>query len=763
MGVGKSLKRVDAVDKVTGVAKYSEDMVPEDCLVAKVVHSTIANGRVKSIDTTEAEKVPGVVKIFTCFDVPDIQFPTPGHPWSVEPAHQDIQDRKMLNERVRCFGDDIAAIVAEDNVACQRAERLLKIDYEEYEPVLKPQQSVNNTDNIIHEERPNNIIVHANMNTEETTFEEAIKDEEDVVVVEREIKTPTIQHCHIESALSWARVENGKIVVVSSTQIPHICRRVVAQALGIDWGKVRVIKPYIGGGFGNKQEVLYEPINAWLCTKVGGRAVKLVLSREEVFECTRVRHAMDFTLKGAVRKDGTLVARQMLGYSNQGGYASHGHALLANAMNIFKQLYHDEKTTRTEGYTVYTNLTTAGAMRAYGIPQGDFATECLTEDMALAVGMDPLEFRLKNCIKEGYVDPHNGITMYSYGLTDCIERGRKFIHWDEKRKEYQNQTGPVRKGIGMAIFNYKSNVFPFSLETSSCRMVMNQDGSMQLQMGATEIGQGADTVFTQMAAEATGITEDNIYIVSTQDTDVAPFDTGAYGSRQTYVCGMAIKKTGGILKEKLLGYASYVLKVEPDTLDIVDNQFVEKATGKVIRSVAEVAMESFYSLEHCEHITAEATHQCKQNTFSTGVCFVDIEVDMPLGKVKINNIINVHDSGKIINPATAEGQVHGGMAQGLGYGLSEEILYDDKGRMLNGNLLDYKVPTSMDVPELHGEFVEVKDPTGPFGNKALGEPPCIPVAPAIRNAILNATGIGMNEAPMTPQRLVEAFKENGLI
>lgn len=763
MGVGKAIDRVDAWEKVTGQAKYTADLMPQNLLVAKVVHSTIANGRVKNFHLEEALKVPGVMKIITCFDVPDIQFPTPGHPWSVEKGHQDIRDRKLLNERVRMYGDDIAAVIAEDEISAARAAEKIRVEYEEYPVMLTPRAAMAEGASVLHEEKPDNVIAHTAFALGDMTFDEAAC-EEGLTVLEKEYSTQPVQHCHLEVPVSFAYMEKGRIVIVSSTQIPHIVRRVVGQALGIPMGQVRVIKPYMGGGFGNKQDVLYEPLNAFLCTQAGGRGVKLELSREETLGCTRVRHGFNWNIKAAVRSDGTLVARKYEGYSNQGAYASHAHAIAANAANIFKQLYQDEKALESESYTVYTNLMTGGAMRGYGIPQGDFVTECVTDDLAYAIGMDPLEFRLKNCVREGYQDPHNGITFHSYGLKACIEKGKNHIHWEEKRKAYEDQRGPVRRGVGMAIFNYKTGVYPISLETASCRMVLNQDGSMQLFMGATEIGQGADTAFTQMAAQVTGITEDRIHIETVQDTDTTPFDTGAYASRQTYVSGKALKKTGGLFRSRILDYASFKLGRRQESMDIRENQIVDETSGEVLISLAALAEEAVYSLEKSVHITAEATSHCKENTFASGVCFVDLEVDLPLGKIKINDIINVHDSGTLINPKLAQAQVHGGMSMGLGYVMSEELLVDEKtGRPYNANLLDYKIPTAMDAPTLHTDFVELEDPTGPFGNKALGEPPSIPIAPAVRNAVLHATGIAFDSLPLTPQKLVERFLEEGMI
>jgi len=584
----------------------------------------------------------------------------------------------------------------------------------------------------------------------------------DQIVISGDYSVQTVQHCHLEPPISYAYMEKGRVVVVSSTQIPHIVRRVIGQATGLPWGKIRVIKPYIGGGFGNKQDVLYEPLNAFLTLQLGGRPVKLELTREETMACTRVRHAMDLSISVAVRPDGRLLSRRLTGNSNQGGYASHGHAIIANAANTFRHLYNEEIAVEAEVATVYTNIAAGGAMRGYGVPQVIFAMESHMDDMARQLNIDPLEMRRKNAMIRGYVDPGTGIGAYSNNLRECLDVGEKHINWAEKRKAYENQTGPVRRGIGMSIFSYKTAVYPIGLEIGSARLLLNEDGSVQMQVGATEIGQGADTVFVQMAAETIGISHTDVHITSTQDTDVSPYDTGAYASRQTYVTGMAVRRTAEMFKEKVLDYAAEMLKQPKDDLDIEAGSIVD-AKGRVLLPMGDLAMEAIYSRDHATHITTEYTYDCKHNTFATGCTFAEVEVDIPLGKITVLDIINVHDSGILIHPQLAEAQVHGGMSMGLGYSLAEQLLYDDKAVPLNDNLLDYKLPTSMDTPELHVAFVEEADPTGPYGNKALGEPPAIPIAPAIRNAVLHATGVGINSLPLSPQRLVEHFSAAGLI
>ena len=763
MITGTSINRVDAYGKVTGTARYTDDLRPQNTLVAKVVRSTIAHGRVLRFDLEEALKVEGVVKILTCFDSPKFTFPTAGHPWSTDKSHQDVADRCLLNEEVHVYGDDIGVVIAIDEVAAMRAMRKIKVEYEEYPVYTTVEQAMAADAKPIHPElRENNILAKSEYKIGEGSFDE-VAALPGMRVFEGTYETQVVQHCHIETAVSYAYMENGRITVVSSTQIPHIVRRVCGQSMGMPWGKIRIIKPYIGGGFGNKQEVLYEPLNAWLTTQVGGRAVKLELTREETMACTRVRHAIRFDLKTAVNAEGRLMARKITAYSNQGGYASHGHAIVSNSVTAYRHIYQDEQVLESQAYTVYTNLPSAGAMRGYGVPQVSFACECHIDEIARALNLDPIEFRRKNYMKPGYVDPLNGITCHSYGLEECLEKGMKLANWAEKRKDYENQTGPIRRGIGMAMFSYKTGVYPISLETSSARMVLNQDGSAQLQMGATEIGQGADTVFTQMAAETTGLRVEDIYIVSTQDTDITPFDTGAYASRQSYVSGMALKQTAQLFKQRILDYAAEVLKRPAAELDLVNSVIIVKDTGEDLMTVGEVAIEAFYSLTHSVHITAESTFQCKDNTFSFGACFAEVEVDIPLGKIKILNILNVHDSGFLLNPKLAEAQVHGGMSMGLGYALGEALLFDEKGRPRNDNLLDYKLPTALDTPELDVSFIESNDPSGPYGNKSLGEPPAIPPAPAIRNAVLHATGVSIDSLPLNPQKLVEHFTAAGLL
>lgn len=757
MYVGKKVTRVDAYDKVIGRTKYTDDLCDKSAYIARILHSTIANGRVLSIDTSEAEKIPGIVKVFTCFDLKEKHyFPTAGHPWFTDESHQDVADRLVLTDRVRFYGDDIAAVVAEDEVSAAQALRAIKVEYEEYPFVLDVLDAMKEDAPQLHEDYPNNILKHTTIS--KGNYEEAIK-EPGLIKVEGWYSTPTVQHCHIENFICYAEMEGDRIKVVSSTQIPHIVRRVVGQALGVEWGKIRVVKPYIGGGFGNKQDVLYEPLCAWLSMQLHGHLIKLDVPREETFVSTRVRHAIKSHIISWVRPDGTFAARKLEAFSDQGAYASHGHSICAKGVGAFPQLYPCDNV-EADAYTIFTNKSVAGAMRGYGIPQAMWAVECHTEDICAKLNMDPLEFRRKNLMPVGYKDPFSKNELYSDTFNQCLDKGVEVTDYLRKYKEYQNQTGDIRRGIGMAVFWYNTAVWPISLETSSCRMVLNQDGSLQVQLGETEIGQGADTAYSQMTADILGVPLEAVHVVSCQDTDVTPFGTGAYASRQTYTAGFSIRQTALLLKERILKYAHELTRMPEYNLDIIDGQIVRITDNRVLMSLGDLSTEALYSLSHSEHLSAESTAQIKSNAYSFGCTFAEVEVDIPMCKVKLLDIVNVHDAGTLINPALAEAQVHGGMSMGIGFGLSENLLFDPKtGRALNNNLLDYKLSTFMDHPRLRAYFVENAEPTSAFGTKSLGEPPTCSIAPAIRNAVYQATGVYVNDAPVNPHHLFRSMKE----
>lgn len=758
--IGTSPARKDAVDKVTGAAKYTDDLFVADMLVGKMVHSPYAHARVIKVNKDKALALPGVVAVICQDDLPKVDYPTAGHPYSLDPSHRDVADRRIFTDVARYVGDVVAGVVAVDELTARRAVELVEVEYEILPFVLNPREAMAEGAPILHQGYPNNVLASFGNDYGDTLAH--LKTAKHCV--DATYSTNIVQHAQMENQTAFAYMDgHGRIIITSSTQIPHIARRIVGQALDIPWGRVQIIKPYIGGGFGNKQDVIAEPIVAAMTLKCGGRPVRLAYDREEVFQDTRTRHGIEITFHSCLDENKKLVATHVEAISNNGSYASHGHSIIMAATSKFRPLYHWQAF-RIEPKTVYTNLPTAGAMRGYGAPQMAFALECHMDDMAKSFGIDPVEFRRMNLVRVGYEDPVTHNKVLSFGIPDCIDYGVEKYDWVNRRRELEHQTGPIRRGLGMALFSYGSGTFPAGLEIAGCRISLNQDGSATLMVGATEIGQGADTVFAQMAAETSGISYDKINVRSTQDTDISPFDTGAYASRQTYVVGFAIHKAALEIKEKILKVAARMTGRPIEELDTENDQVVELKTREAILAIGDVAMDSYYNAMYAEPITADVSNNARINAFSYGATFTEIEVDLRTGKIEIIDITNIHDCGTVINPKTAEGQVFGGMSMGIGQALTEDLKFSLKdGRCLNPNLLDYKIGTAMDTPNMHCHFVDSHDPTSSYGQKSLGEPPTLSPAPAIRNALLHATGVAMNDLPLSQQRVFEALKQAGLI
>lgn len=752
--IGSSVIRWDAVAKVTGKANYTGDIPQKEIYHGKIYRAKIAHGMVKSIDIREALKVVGVVKILTADDVSSFSFPTAGHPYNLDPKLSDKADRRILTKHVRLYGDEIAAVIAKTELAAEEAIRKIKVEYEEYEFYLTPEEALKEGAVEIHEGTKN---VIADTVTEIGDLVKGF--EEADIIVENNCYTPTVQHCQMENQIAYSYKDvDGRWVCVTSTQIPHICKRVLGQAFGMPWGRFRVIKPFVGGGFGNKQDVTIEPLVVAMSMSIGGRPVILDLHREEVFSWTRVRHAISYKMKIGFKKNGQIIAGDILAISNNGAYASHGHSVVAKGGGMVTALY-KVPNFKYHAKTVYTNIATAGAMRAYGVPQITYAIETFMDKAARELEMDPFDLREINMTKPMDENPVLHMTQYTMSLRECIELGKKNFNWDKRKHEIDKvrKENKALRGLGIAAFAYTSGTYPKGLEIAGCRLVLNQDGSIKIMLGATEIGQGSDTVFSQMVAETLGIPVDQVYADQLTDTDISPFDTGAYASRQTFVTGMAVKKAAEELKWKILqACCEFDDKVKAEELDIYNGKIVNKNDKSFYGDLGELSLKCYYHLNKGLCLTADVSNKCVNNAYPYGITFVDLEIDKVTGKVKINDILNVHDSGKIINPLMAIGQVEGGMAMGIAYALDEELKYDDKtGKPLNNNLLDYKMPTMMDIPDLMVAFVEKPDPIGPYGNKSLGEPPTCSPAPAIRNAIVDALGVEINEIPITPQKIME--------
>ncbi len=759
MAIGKPVIRTDGAAKATGRAKFTDDYSMFGMKTAKYLRSTIPHGRVIRIDVSKAQALPGVLGVYTFEDVPRIPFATAGHPYSMDPSHSDAADRLILTDYVRYLGDEIAVVVADDEITADRALSLIEVEYEKFTPLIKPEDVLAKGAVEIHAGTKN--VVGEHVLKAGGRIEEA--EATCATIVEGFYETQVVQHCHLENHTAYAYMDDlDRITIVSSTQIPHTVRRIVSEALDLPLGRIRVIKPFLGGGFGNKQDVVLEPIVAWLTMKLDGIPIKLVLSREEGMVGTRVRHPIQVKARAGVDKDGLLKFFDMDVLSNTGAYASHGHSIASAGAAKTHYLY-PRATYECRAKTIYSNLPSGGAMRGYGSPQMIFAVECLMEELVRSLNMDSVDFRLKNVVQPGDMNQLSGKPIRSSGLAECLKKGRELIGWDKKRA--RKGDGPVRRGLGVACFSYASGTYPVCVESAGARMILNQDGSVHVSVGATEIGQGSDTALAQMAAESLGASFDSIHIISIQDTDTTPFDTGAYASRQTYVSGQAVKQAALKLKKAILEYAGRIKGQAPENLDVVGTRVVFARRPEIeVVSLKDLALDAYYHKDRGGQITAEASYKTRTNAPSYGCTFVDLEVDVPMCQVRINEIYNIHDAGVIINPVLAEGQVHGGMAMSVGAALFEELMIDSEtGWIYNPNMLDYKVPTIMDMPRLGADFVETIEPTSSFGQKSLGEPPVLSPAPAIRNAIYDAVGVKINSLPMGPKQLFKHFRRAGLV
>ena len=632
--IGQSVERWDAIAKVQGKADYTADLPKKNVLYGKILRATIAHGLVKKLDVSEALKVEGVIKVLTPDDLPDLKFPTAGHPYTLDPKLADIADRNILTKRVRLYGDEIAAVIAENELAAEKALEKIKVEYEEFPFYLSPEEALAEGAVEIHDGSKNLIAsTKAVVGDLKKGLEEADH------IIEGEYKTQIVQHCHMENQIAYAyKGSDQRWVCVSSTQIPHICRRILGEAFGMPWGKFRVVKPFIGGGFGNKQDVTIEPLAVAMSMAVGGEPVMVELQREESIAWTRVRHAISYKVKLGIKKDGTITALEMDAVSNNGAYASHGHSIAGKGAGILQSLY-KMPNMEYNSKTVYTNTASAGAMRGYGVPQVIFAMESIIEKAAKELGIDSVDLRIKNLVEPNTENPVSHVMFFSNKLKECVEEGMKNFGWHERKKQADSQkTGDFRRGVGMAVFAYATGVYPKSLEIGGCRLTLNQDGTVKLMVGATEIGQGSDTVFKQMVAETTGIPYDHIYTDMNTDTDYSPFDTGAYASRQSYVSGMAVRKAAIELKEKILDAVKKFDDIDQLHTDIVNGNIVYKHSGEVIQSVGDLALKSYYDLANGECITAEVSNNFHSNSNAMGATFADVEVDIKTGKVKTLNI-----------------------------------------------------------------------------------------------------------------------------
>ena len=756
--VGQPERRVDSVKLATGRGTFVDDIDVPNLLHARILHSPHAHARITRIDATRARAMPGVACVLTHEDVPRVPYTTAGQGWP-EPSPYDAV---MLDRKVRFVGDRVAVVAAEDPEIAQRACEAIEVEYEVLPALFDPERAMEPGAPVIHDQTDASGIKDASRNlaahieAEVGSVAEGFAQAEQVF--EQTYRVPYVQQASIEPhiAITWLD-EDHRLLVRTSTQVPFHVRRIIAPLLDIPIRRIRVIKPRIGGGFGGKQEILIEDLCGMLTLRTG-RPVRLEMTREEELTAARTRHPQILTIKSGV-KDGRFTAIELKVLENTGAYGTHALTVMSVTGNRALSLYRCPHV-RYEAHAVYTNLAVAGAFRGYGCPQGFFALESHVDEVAHALGEDPLEFRKRNHVQEGDDQPiaeslgegREGFKQLirSCGLPRCIEAGAKAIGWSKKRRAKKVQ-GPVVTGVGMAIVMQASGIPGVDMGAASIKM--NEDGSFNLLMGATDIGTGSDTMFCQVAAETLGVPVEKI-IPYSSDTDMTPFDPGAYASSTTYISGRAVEKASRAVLQQIVEVAGRMLEEDPKEL-VTHDQKVCATDGRFV-TYEQVCLSSLYQKDQFQ-IMATASHMSYDSPPPFAAVFAEVEVDTETGLVRVVKVVEAVDCGQVVNPHMAEGQVEGAAVQSIGYGLYERMPFDAEGRMAFRSFRDYTIANASDVPELVTILIPTHEPTGPFGAKAVAEIPINGPAPAIANAVFHATGARIRSLPLTPDRVWEAL------
>lgn len=770
--VGKSVPKVDALSLSLGKPLFTDDVDFQALLTAKILWSPYAHARIKNIETSKAEALTGVEAVICHKNVPRVLHTTAGQMWP-EPSPYDTP---VFDEKVRYVGDRVAAVAAETEEIAYKALELIRVEYEPLSHIFDPEKAMDKGAPVIHDEEDAKYLIPvfydprrnhcAHIDLSIGNLDKGLKNSD--FVIEKKFKTHHAQHCTLEPHSCISYIDPyGRIVIRTSTQIPFHVRRIVAKCLKIPEKMVRVIKPRIGGGFGSKQCMVIEDVCAILATRTK-RPVSLRYTREEVFVSSRTRHPMVMWAKTGVKKDGEISAIRLKVLSNTGPYGAHAMTVMSNTCAKTLPLFRCKNINFT-GDTVYTNLPKAGAYRGYGVTQGTFALAVMMDEMAAKIGMDPVEFWKKNTIKEGETSPifkalsetGSGVDMVveSCSLPECIEKGAEAFRWSEKRERYKNQRkGVVRHGVGMCCIMQGGTVPLADMASASAKI--NEDGSFNLLIGAADLGTGADTVLSQIFAETLGITVDDV-IIYASDTDITPFDKGAYASGTTYLSGAAVLKTATKIKEQILDEASAILNEPKEDLLTADKAVVSGKTGKKVE-FTQIARKALYTntrrARDIFQIAATVSEYSHLPPQSFAAHFAEIALDTETGRVRVLNYVAAVDCGTVINPRLAEGQIHGAVINGIGYALTEKLIFDYKGRVRNPSFRDYKILSSLDIPEIKTILVPSYEPTGPYGAKTLGEININGPLPTISNAIKNASGIRLSETPFTPEQVLKALR-----
>ncbi len=770
--VGTAAPKVDAVKLVKGNPAFVDDVELRGMLYAKVLRSPHAHARIVAIDDSEAVALPGVHAVLHAFNTTRVKYASGGQSW----PNPKPWDQVSFDDKVRHVGDRVAAVAAETPGLAEEACRRIKVTYDVLPAVFDELEAIAPGAPVIHDEADTEGIHDAARNTSHHIAGQTVPDDRLAAafaqaehVFEQTFHVQQQQQCPIEPhiTIGWLD-EDERLVLRTSTQVPFHVRRMVAPLLGLPVKRIRVVKPRIGGGFGGKQEMLLEDVVGHLVLATR-RPVRLELTREEEFVSSRIRHAQTLTFRTGVDREGRLLAQDLRVVGNTGPYATHGFTV----QSVTGQRGLSEYNCPAKRYTAdvaYTNRPVAGAFRGYGAPQALFALESHMDDIARGLGLDPIALRRKSWVRTGdpldilpelgergatETTPENMPRVTSCATDECVAQATRAIGWERRNDPAWKQPPDrpnIRRGIGFALCMQATGI-P-NLDMGACSIKMNDDGSFNLLVGATDLGTGADTVLAQIAAEVLGVPVDDI-IVYAADTDLTPFDVGAYADSTTYVSGMAVKKASEAVRARIALRAARLLELDdPSDIELRGGQ-AWAPDGRSV-SLGDVALHALH-IEDQEQIMATASHVSDESPPPFAAQLAEIEVDIDTGQVTVSKLVMAVDCGVAINPTTASGQVEGAMVQALGYALTEELVLDDAGRAVNARFGPYWIFRTDDTPPMEVFLVQTMESSGPFGAKSIGEIAIDGVAPAVRNAILDATGVAVNALPLTPERVWRAL------
>ncbi len=748
--VGANPKKLDGVEKVSGRGTYAGDIYMPGMLHGKIKRSPYAHARVEDIRIDKALSLPGVKAVITFKDVPETK-----HKGSPAPrAGGLVADQNILTGKPKFVGDGIAAVAAESDYIAEQALELIEVNYKVLKPVFDPHEALRPGAPNIHDKKTNLatppiIIEHGNL---EAGLSEADH------IFEATYTTGRPHPAYLEPNICTCWFDpSGKLIFWSSTQTTFMVRGSLSEVLDIPAHNIQVITKHMGGSFGAKQDLYQHEYVCALLARDTGKPVRMEFTREESFVASKTRHPVEVTIKQGVKKDGTLTARQVYYQADTGAYASHAVGITWVGCECIASLYRCGENLKIEGAAVYTNNPVAGAFRGFGGVQAFFALDCQMDEMSAALGIDPVDFRLQNAVQPGDLGPAYGVPISCHSLTACLEKGAEATDWYHRHEEPAPTENYKKVGWGVGTEMHTSGAYPAINEVSSATIRMNEDGSLHLFIGIADLGTGSQTALAQIVAEELGVTLDLVR-VTTGDTDVTPFDLGAYASRTVYIGGKAVQLAAEKLKEQLVELAAIKLDKDPQQLRV--------HKGLVGSNNEEIEPLSFRELVAGDGsvspklLVAHASHEPKV-AYSYGAHFAKVEVNTLTGQIEVKDVTAVHEIGKAIYPKGVEGQIEGGIQQGLGHSLSEELVVDKQtGKILNPGFVDYKMPLSVDMPEITTIILEEgPDAGGPFGAKGIGEDPIMAIGPAIANAVYDAIGIRFRKLPISPEMVLKALKD----